>query len=63
MDIEAIKTDLKALCDKHKIMIYANEDDPCSVIEGLLSMEEAEAGCPPERVNFDFVTPEDFKEW
>jgi hypothetical protein len=61
MNIEAIKTDLQALCEKHNIMIYTDEDEPATIIEGLLSMDEAEKGCPPEQVKFDFVTSVEFK--
>ena len=63
MNIEAIKADLKALCEKHKVMIYADEDEPATVIEGLLEREEAEAGCPPERFSFDFATSEKVQEF
>lgn len=63
MNIEAIKQDLQALCEKHKIMIYADEDETATVIEGLLTMEEADGGCPPERFLFDFVTSETVKEF
>ncbi len=63
MNVEAIKQDLQALCEKHKIMIYADEENPCTVIEGLLTMEEADGGCPPERVSFEFVTSEKFADY
>lgn len=63
MNVEAIIEDLKALCEKHKIMMYASEDDPCTVIEQLLTMEEAEGGCEPERFSFDFITSEKVQEY
>jgi hypothetical protein len=63
MNVEAITEDLKALCEKHKIMIYADEENPCTIIEGLLTMEEAEGGCPPEQVRFEFVTSEQLSEY
>jgi hypothetical protein len=63
MNTEAIKQDLKALCEKHKVIMYADEDNPCTVIEGLLTMEEAEKGCPPEQFRFDFITSETFQEY
>jgi len=63
MNTQAILEDLKALCEKHRIMIYADEDEPCTIIEALLTQEEAEAGCPPEQFRFDFITSETVKEW
>ena len=63
MNIEAIKADLQALCEKHKFMMYADEENPCTVIEGLLSMEEAEGGCTPERFRFEFITSEKVNEY
>ena len=63
MNVQAITEDLQALCAKHKIMMYADEENPCTVIEGLLTMEEAEAGCPPERLCFEFVTSEKLAEY
>ena len=52
MNIEEIKQDLIALCAKHNIIIYADQDEPCTVIEGLLTMEEADAEKTPERFLF-----------
>ena len=63
MNLEAIKADLQSLCEKHRIMIYSDEDEPCTVIEALLTMEEADGGCPPERFLFDFVTSEKVQEF
>jgi hypothetical protein len=63
MNVDAIKADLQALCEKHQIILYADEDNPCTVIEGLLTMQEAEAGCPPQQVRFDFVTSETYQEF
>jgi hypothetical protein len=63
MNVEGIKQDLKELCAKHNIMMYADDENQCTVIEGLLTMEEAEGGCPPERMRFDFITSETFQEY
>ena len=63
MNIEAIKQDLQALCEKHGVMIYASDEYQCTVIEGLLTMEEADGGCPPDRFSFDFVTSEKVQEY
>jgi hypothetical protein len=63
MNIAAIQQDIKELCNKHGIIMYADEDDPCTVIEGLLTMEEAEGGCAPQQVRFDFITSETFQEY
>jgi hypothetical protein len=63
MNIEEIKKDLQALCEKHNVMIYADEDNAATVIEQLLTMEEADGGCPPERFSFDFATFEQVREF
>ena len=63
MNAEAIQKDLKELCNKHGIIMYADEDNACTVIEALLSMEEANGGCPPQQVRFDFITSELFQEF
>jgi hypothetical protein len=63
MNIAAITEDLKNLCAKHGIIMYADENDPCTVIEALLSMEEAEAGLKPEQFRFEFVTSETYNDY
>jgi hypothetical protein len=62
MNIEAIKADLQALCEKHKVIIYADDENTATVIEQLLAAEEAEGGCPPERFSFYFANYEQVKE-
>ena len=63
MNTEELKQDLQALCAKHNVMIYADEENPATVIEQLLTMEEAEGGCPPEKFVFDLVTFEQVREY
>jgi ferredoxin-thioredoxin reductase catalytic subunit len=63
MNVQAIQQDLKELCAKHGIIMYPDEDAAATVIEGLLTMEEADGGCPPQRVRFDFITSEVFQEY
>lgn len=60
MNINEIKKNLQKFCEDNHVIMYACEDDPCTVIEELLTMEEAQAGVVPERLNFEFVTSEVF---